>query len=589
MPRRTRTALALALLALPLAAQEPSSPPVSAGPDDPRHARADALLAPLDRTDAPGVLAAVVTRDGVTWHGEAGLANLSHGIPMTRGTRINVGSTAKTFTGYALARLHLDGVLSLDDDVRKWLPELPELGSPVTLRHLLTHTSGYRELLNALAVGGWRMEDGEVIGPDEALRVVQTQPALQNEPGAEWNYNNTGFLLLARVVESATGRPFTRWVEEEVFQPLGLYETSFRTAVDQVISGGAYGYRRAPASPGSPPGAGPWREAPDVGPAVGAGSLYTTLDDLATWMLALFHSGSPRWRDPAALMAEPFVLNDGRPVPYGLGLEVDRAGERLRLHHPGGDMGHQSHFAWFPEAETGVIVVANGLAGVSDLAAELTRVFLEDATTPLEVSAPAPDSRATTDDPASGAVTFEADFLHRLEGHYALEVDPNFILHVRRAGEGLEAQATGQPAFALVARPDTSFSLEAVGARLVFALDEAEAGGFVPGLVLHQGGAALAARRVDPPGSGMRLEDFVGRYHSEAFETSYTLRLEGEGLVLEHRRRDAVRLAPSGTDTFSGAFPFLQVTFVRDASGRVVGFLADAVRARDLYFARVSS
>jgi hypothetical protein len=287
-------------------------------------------------------------------------------------------------------------------------------------------------------------------------------------------------------------------------------------------------------------------------------------------------------------MAEPFVLTDGRPVPYGLGLEVDREGGLLRLHHPGGDMGHQSHFAWFPEVETGVVVVSNGLPGIGALASRLTRVFLEDSMTAQVAATPAPATGSALEEAGSSVVTFGADLLDRLEGHYALEMDPNFVLHVRRVGEGLEAQATGQPAFPLSARPDSSFHLEAVGARLVFQLEEAEADAPIPGLVLHQGSAALPARRVDPPGGGMKLVDFTGRYHSEEFETSYSVRVEGEGLVLEHRRRDPVRLAPSAPDTFSGAFPFLRVTFVRDESGRVIGLMADAVRARDIYLARVS-
>ena len=129
---------------------------------------------------------------------------------------------------FAVALLDKQGKLSLDDDVRKFIPELPDLGKTVTLRHLLSHTSGYREFINFLTLGGLNLNEGDYIGKNEIIEIVQAQPRLQNDPGAEFNYNNTGFSLLATVVERVTKEKFPDWMRENVFKPIGMTHTVIR-------------------------------------------------------------------------------------------------------------------------------------------------------------------------------------------------------------------------------------------------------------------------------------------------------------------------------------------------------------------------
>jgi hypothetical protein len=208
--------------------------------------------------------------------------------------------------------------------------------------------------------------------------------------------------------------------------------------------------------------------------------------------------------------------------------------------------------------------------------AALTRIFFGARMEEGEV-AKAPDSASAGDDPP--ATRPAPAVLARLAGHYELEVQPGFVLTIRATDHGLEAQATGQPPFPLVATSDSTFRLDAVGARLVFHADSA--------LTLHQGGAALLARRQLEVGAAASLDAFEGRYYSHEFETYYTVVAREDELVMEHRRRDPIRLHPAGDGVFTGPFPFFRVTFQRDEEGNVKGFLADAIRARDLPFQRV--
>ncbi|MBL8962192.1 MAG: beta-lactamase family protein, partial [Gemmatimonadetes bacterium] len=203
-----------------LVAREPLS-------SDPRKL-VDQLLAPWDRRDGPGA-AVAVWRGGRTLLAKGyGMANLAYDIPFTATTPTNIGSTSKQFTGFAVMLLVDDGKLSLDDDVRKHIPELPDLGSTVTVRHLITHTTGYREMYNAMLIGARRIDEGDYVGREEMISLVQRQPALQNAPGAEFNYNNTAYALAAMVVERVSKQPFAEFVAQRVFKPLGMTQSTVR-------------------------------------------------------------------------------------------------------------------------------------------------------------------------------------------------------------------------------------------------------------------------------------------------------------------------------------------------------------------------
>ncbi len=527
----------------------------------------------------------------ITFQGAWGMANLSHGIPLTPETRINIGSTAKQFTAFAVALLAEEGRLSLDDDIRTHLPEVPDLGATVTLRHLLTHTSGYREFINALAIGGWRIEDSDFVGREEALRVVQRQPELQNAPGAEWNYNNTGYLLLGMVVERVTGEPFAPWMETHVFHPVGMRHTVIREDPRQVIPDAAYGYRPLPE--------GGFRHGQDVGAAVGAGSVYSTLADMARWMENL-STGRHGGRAVLETMTTPTVLTSGQATTYGLGIEIDREGGLQRIHHPGGDIAHYSHFAWFPELDAGIIVVSNHGGFSSTIPARLTRAAFGAAMEPAASEAGEPSGAQPTSEsrpaseaqpsPEAGPPSGPGDTsgaaeptppAHRLVGRYELEIQPGFILTVREDGDRLVAHGPGQPPFPLDPVGGSRFAIPALGAEISFHVEPGDSP--APRLILHQGGDHMAHRLEDAP---LALEDFAGSYESAELENTFHVGVEDGALVVRQRRRDPIPLHHVDGDAFGGPFPLLQVTFHRDGEGRVTHLEASNVRARGIVFQR---
>jgi CubicO group peptidase (beta-lactamase class C family) len=546
-----------------------SGPSETAGQElDDERARVDSLVADFSGPDTPGVLVAVVREGAVAFEAAYGMANLSHAVPYTVQTRTNIGSTSKQFTAFAVALLAERGELSLDDDVRAHIPELPDLGETVTLRHLITHTSGYREFLNALAIGGWRLADHDHIDRSEILEVVRRQPELQNSPGAEWNYNNTGYALLAEVVERVAGSPFPEWMRENVFEPLGMSSTLVRADPGQVVPNSAQGYR--------PDDDLEFREARDLGSAVGAGAIYTTIGDLAIWMRNL-RTGELGGPELMERMVTPYVLTTGDTTSYAKGLIVSRSRGLKVVQHGGADSAHRSTFIYYPELDAGLIVQSNHGGFDGSIPGRIAEVFFGEHMEPREEEVA---SEPTEFDPE----LYDPESFDIYVGRYELEAQPGFVLSFRREGDRLVTQATGQPELDLVPTSDSTFSVSGIQASGAFRQDER---GRVTGLTLHQNGEHWAPRLDDADEESLDLSPFPGRYYSEEFETHYTIRLEDGHLVAHHRRLGPITLNHVKDDEFRGPLPLVTVEFERDDQGAVTAFRASNVRARGIRFERV--
>jgi CubicO group peptidase (beta-lactamase class C family) len=548
-----------------------SAPPAWSQEPETKRDQVDRIMADYSGTETPGAVVAVVRDGQIVFERAYGMANLTHGIPFTVDTRTNIGSTSKQFTAFAIALLADRGQLSLDDDVRTHIPELPDLGEVVRLRHLVAHTSGYREFLNALAIGGWRFNPLDHIDRDEILTVVQRQPALQNSPGAEHNYNNTGYALLALVVERVTGEPFRDWMRANVFEPLGMHATVIRGDPQRIVAHSAQGY-----GPAGEDGAEGFREIFDIPAAMGAGGIYTTVGDLALWMrnLRTAELGGPAVMER---MTTRNVLTTGDTIGYAMGLMVGTTRGLRMIQHGGADAAHRSTFIYFPELDAGLIVQSNHAAFDGTIPVRIAEVFFGEHMEPREDPAAAAD--VTFDPELFDTTSFDA-----YAGRYELAIQPGFILTFWRDDEDrLMAQATGQPAFELTPTSDSTFALSVVRASVTFHRDE---DGRVTSLTLHQNGNHIAQRLPDEDAMVVDLTPYAGRYYSAEFETFYDVGIEDDHLVVRHRRIPPITLDHALDDAFTGPFPLTRVEFDRGDDGRVTGFRASNVRSRDILFRR---
>ena len=542
---------------------------------DPRRLT-DQMMARFDGPNSPGA-AVRVWRDGRTLYSKTyGMANLAYGIPFGEDTRTNIGSTSKQFTAFAIMLQAERGLLSLDDDIRTHIPELPQFDGTIQVRHLITHTSGLREFLNLLRMTGRRLDRGDWIDRSEIIEIAQRQPALQNAPGAEWNYNNTAFGLAAVIVERTSGQDFHVFMQENVFGPLGMTGTMVRPSIRHIVPNQSEGYTPTPDG---------YRQIGDLGGAVGAGGMYSTIADLQTWVE---NYANPRVGTPEifAEMMTSFVLTNGEETGYGYGLSVDEQRGLKRVHHGGADVAHRSQLVYYPEINAGITVQSNHAQFGSNVAFELAAAFFDDA---MEVEE---DEAGAEGDEADAERDFDPDAydpgdFDEFVGRYALDAAPSFILTFTREDRTLYAQATGQQRLEIVPTSDSTFALLAVEASVTFLRGD---DGEVNAAILHQNGDQRATRLEDDgvgewAPTAEDLADFAGRFYSEELETFYDLAVEEGELVMRQRRLGRVPLNPGEEDSFSGGgFSF---GFERDRNGEVIGFYLSNVRTRNVRFGKV--
>ena len=238
-------------------------------------ASVDQLFAEWDDPDSPGA-ALAVTRDGeIIYKQGYGTANLEYDISITTTTIFDIASVSKQFAAFAIATLAHNGKLSLDDDIRTYLPGMPDFGNTITLRHLLHHTSGLRDWVQSLVIAGVIMED--VISFKHILKMARHQKALNFKPGEAYLYSNMGYNLLAEIVERVTGDSFRDWTDTNIFKPLAMTNSHFHDDHQMILKNRAYSYQAVEN--------GGFKHAVNNTTALGSSSLYSTVEDLAKWML----------------------------------------------------------------------------------------------------------------------------------------------------------------------------------------------------------------------------------------------------------------------------------------------------------------
>ncbi len=524
-------------------------------------ARVDSMFGQYDRPDSPG-WAVLVVRDGaVVLSRGYGMANLEHEVPITPGTVFDIASVSKQFAGMAISMLLEGGDISLDDDVRQYIPELPDFGHTITIRHLVHHMSGLRDWPGTLAVAGWRMDD--VISFDQILSMAFNQQALNFEPGAEYSYSNTGYNMLAELVARVTGQSFREWTDANIFGPLNMKDTHFHDDHTEVVHNRAYGYHRD--------SDGRFHAVPNGLTALGSSSLYTTIDDLAKWVVN-FEEKAVGGEAVIERMTHRGVLNSGAQISYAFGLGIGRYRGLRTVSHGGSWASFRTFLVHFPDQRFSVVVLGNfDPANPNQTAYNLVDLYLADEL--------APERTARADDPEPEQFAVSGRVLDEYVGTYRL--GPAWYVTITREGSELVTQATAEDAFPMTARSDSAFWVEDYGATITFVRDDS-------GHVDRFRYRGMVCPRVgNTPPTDPRLTEYVGEYASDELSTMYTAAVEDGELVLRHRRHGTIEMIPAWGDEFRGGQWFLNsVEFDRNDSGAVVGFRVTQGRSRNLQFVK---
>jgi len=366
-----------------------------------------------------------------------GMADLERDVRNTPDTIFEAGSVSKQFTAMAVQLLANDGKLSIDDPVRKYIPELPDYGKPLTIRHMLSHTSGLRDWGSVESIAGWPRTTREYTHA-HVLEIVSKQKSLNFEPGTNWSYSNTGFNLAAIIVSRVSGMPFAEFSKQRIFTPLGMAHTSWRDDHTRIIKGRAIAYSLDN---------GEYHIEMPFENVYGNGGLLTTVGDLLIWNENFVN---PKVGNAKLIseMAAGGQFNDGKPLEYyGLGLFIEIYRGVHNVYHSGSTAGYRAHLNRFPDSRTSVAVLCNGSNGdASRSANRVSDVFLGDRLKPAPTAPSAAAPPAALNPPPSSAQ------LEALTGSYWSE-----------EAETMFVAAVDQGSLVLRRRPDAVIKLTAIG------------------------------------------------------------------------------------------------------------------------------
>ena len=345
----------------------PASRPRSSRRRRTRASAVDRVFSRFHRTDGPGC-AVGASLDGTTALSAAyGMADLEHDVPLRPDSIFEAGSVSKQFTAAAVLLLAQQGKLSIDDPVRKYIPELPDYGTPLTIRHLLNHTSGLRDWGSVEAIAGWPRTT-RAYTQAHVLDILSRQRALNYPPGAEYSYSNSGYNLAAMMVERVSGKPFAEFTREAIFAPLGMSSTSWRDDFRRIVKGRAIAYSET---------GGTIRQLMPFEDVHGNGGLLTTVGDLLKWNQNFTASG--RRLDGAATRSRASSPT-AAPSPTPPGLMVLHYKGRNEVSHSGTTAGYNAWLGRYPDHGLSVAVLCNSsAANGTQLGHAVADVFLGDA------------------------------------------------------------------------------------------------------------------------------------------------------------------------------------------------------------------
>jgi CubicO group peptidase (beta-lactamase class C family) len=538
-------------------------------------ARVDELFSAVDAVDQPGA-AVVIVKDGkIEYERGYGMADLEAGAKITPSTIFHVGSVSKQFTAMAVQLLVREGKLFLDDDVRKFIPELHDFGKPVLVRHLLNHTSGLREQLQLLFMAGWRLED--VMTQEDILRLIWKQRELNFEPGTEYLYSNTNYTLLALIVERVSGKTLARYTEEKIFVPLGMRNTRFRDDHRGVTKNLALSY--IPTTQGI-------RHMLIAGGYAGPAGLMTTAGDLALWDNN-FYTGQIGGHETIERMLAAGKLANGREINYASGLNVGRYRGLKSVEHSGEDAGYQADFLQCPEQKFSVVVLSNfgGFDAVST-ARQIADLYLEN-----DIKAAAVKPPANPQPPDIKEIEVPGKLTDAYAGEYKLSFGIPLDLTIDSGRLTVQVRKDAKKPLASIS--PTGFVTPDGSIRIEFLPPE---NGKYIRLKIELNGQQLEGERQEK----LTLADtsageYTGTYYSPELGAVYSLFYREGKLFLAHRRGEEP-LALKHEDEFTSGFStearrwrggeYARIKFVRDKKKHIQGFLLSMPTARNVGFVK---
>lgn len=523
----------------------------------------EVLFKDIKKTD-PGVSLAILKNQKLVFQKNYGLANLEYNIPITENTVFHTASVSKQFTVYAILLLMEEGKLSLNDDIKKFIPEL-KIKEKITLKNLANHTSGLRDQYNLARIAGYHSNDN--ITNQQVLDIIYNQTELNFKPNSKYMYSNSGYTLLAEVVKRVSKMSFVKFTKTRIFDPLKMNNSNFIDSKDLIIKNKAYSYYKENNT-----------FIKDVfnNESVGATNLSTTLNDLIKW--SNFFTKNITNVDALAInsMIKLESLKNGKTYGYGLGLFVNNFKGVYRIEHSGLDASFQAYIGWFPKKNTSFIYLSNnGNINGGRKVNEITNIILKD-----HINGNLRKAKKLTK--SNNQVKLSNQTLTSYQGFYwnskdrfsrELRIVDGALHYVGSKGKLTKLIATKNNTFEFDTKEYTGVKVNSKSMEVI--LDD--------GYTLHFNKYRKSNHTLKS------IKQYKGVYFSKELNTYYTITTKNTKLIAIHQRTGEFKLKTISNDFYIGnKGSFRNVYFTRDSRNQINGLKVSSSRAKNLFFSKVS-
>ena len=513
----------------------------------------DSIFNDYFKSTDPGCAVTVIKNNEMVYENCFGKATIEHNIPITPNTVFEVGSVAKQFTGYGIAILIAQNKLSLEDDIKRFIPELPDYGSKITVDDLIHHKSGIMDQYTLLLYSGYR--DGDIITQDDVMHAILNEDQLDFLPGEHYTYSNSNYRLLAEIIERVSGKSYPEFMKDTIFIPLKMSNTQFVDNCDQVIPNKAESYY----SDGET-----YNHYAFNTCTLGSSGLWSTVEDMAKW---LQNFEKIKNNDPTLfkLIQQESELGDGTPVHYGFGLEIDTFQSQKLLYHNGVNAGYNSQVYYFPERSLGIVILSNNDNLSFDLANQAASLFLpnspkdDDAPDDSEESSKIVEHKAPIALSKEELKSFLGNFLLTSGRPISFKMDNGKFIRSIEGAKDAELIAFSKSSFYYKDRPYLEIRFSIDSSNVVNKFDLYVRGNH------SQTGNRLAEETKD------ELKKYCGLYEHDKLNISVSVYLKDNELMVEHFKYGRSKLDfSSSKGLFIGTdFWINQVQFIGDENGGI--------------------
>ena len=511
----------------------------------------DSLFTGWSVPNHPGGAIAIMMGDSLLFSKGYGLASMEYLVPNKRETVFNTGSVSKQFTAMGIVKLEEQGKLSIDDDIRLYIPEFPDFGKTITIRHLLHHTSGLRSFHYLLALAGWRLNDERT--NEDLYRFILKQKELNFNPGDEYMYCNTGYMLMVNIIEKVTGEPFVTWMQSNVFDALGMNNTYIETRANAIHLNTATSYS----------GAAPFTRSIEYWSYYGSANVNSTVSDLLIW-LKNFYQPMDGWETEFKQLQTLDRLNNGAYNNYAYGVEIDTYKGFNRIQHGGATGGFRSFIGTIPSEKISIVVLSNfSAASPQSKWEKVAAIVLGEKSEAAQEAVFIP-------------IHLPTEKLRKYVGYY-WEDKQKIKQQIALKNDTLWLE--NKPMIPI--SEDTFLINKETGLKANFSLHGAKMQMVING----EGSSQYQFDEYEyTTATNEELSEYVGTYYSPEIETTYKIQLKNGALVGYHPRHGEFKMERIAKDKISADLPIVFAQIIRGTDGTVNGLRVSNGRVRNMWF-----